>query len=282
MLEKTTKSTLYQNNVRLKRRYGQNFCIDLQLIRDIVEAADVSDQDHILEIGPGIGTLTRELARRTKKVTTIEVDEEMVGILKKELRHIENLDIIHADIMEWEGIPSLSSPLKVVANLPYYITTPILMKLLEYKSYLSDITVMVQKEVAERMCADHSSKAYGALSLAISYHTDPHFVRAVPRTAFLPAPKVDSAVVHMRILEHPAVQVNDEEAFFTLIRTAFSQRRKTLMNSLSNQRIFDKNKEEIGLAIEQAGFESNIRAENLSLNEFQRLYQILVKNETKI
>lgn len=275
MLEKTTKSTLYHNKVKLKKRYGQNFCIDEHLIEDIVDAADINENDIILEIGPGIGSLTKEMAKLAKKVIAIEIDEEMVGILNKELKTFENVEVIQADIMKWEGIQRFEGKIKVVANLPYYITTPILMKLLEHKNRITDITVMVQKEVAERMCSGHSSKSYGALSLVISYHTIPEFIRVVPRTAFLPAPKVDSGVVHMKILETPSVTVRNEETFFTLIRTAFSQRRKTLLNSLANQSLFHKNKAELSSALEKAGFPSNIRAENLSLADFQKLYEIL-------
>lgn len=275
MLEKNTKSTLYRNKVRLKKKYGQNFCIDEHLIDDIIEAANINSNDTILEIGPGIGTLTKEMAKVAKHITAIEIDEEMVGILKKEFKNIDNINVINADIMEWNDIDTLETPIKVVANLPYYITTPILMRLLEYKNYITDITVMVQKEVAERICATNTSKAYGALSLAISYHTEPTFIRVVPRTAFLPAPKVDSGVIHMKILKNPAVIVDNEENFFTLIRSAFSQRRKTLLNSLSNQSVFNKSKAELSFAIEKAGFAPNIRAENLSLEDFQKLYKAL-------
>lgn len=275
MLEKTTKTTLYQNKVHLKKRYGQNFCIDGTLIDDIIKAADIRPDDNILEIGPGIGTLTKEMAKTAARVTAVEIDPEMVDILKKELKDFDNVSVIHADIMEWNGISDLKTPIKVVANLPYYITTPILMKLLEHKRHITDITVMVQKEVAERMCAGNGSKAYGALSLAIAYHSSPSFIRIVPRTAFLPAPKVDSGVVHMKILQTPAVKVEKEEEFFDLIRSAFSQRRKTLLNSLSNQSVFNKTKTEISSTLLKAGFEPNIRAENLSLEDFHRLYELL-------
>ena len=275
MLEKSTKSTLYNNKVRLKKKYGQNFCIDEHLIDDIINAANITSNDSILEIGPGIGTLTKEMAKIAKHVTAIEIDKEMVGILTKNFQNIENVTVINADIMEWNGITSFDSPIKVVANLPYYITTPILMKLLKHKNRITDITVMVQKEVAKRICATNTSKAYGALSLAIAYHTEANFIRTVPRTAFLPAPKVDSGVVHMKVLKNPAVIVDNEENFFTLIRTAFSQRRKTLLNSLSNQALFNKSKAELNLAITKAGFEPTIRAENLSLKDFQTLYQEL-------
>lgn len=275
MLERDTKKTLYENSVRLKKRYGQNFCIDSTVIDDIILASEISDTDTILEIGPGAGALTKSLAIVAKKVIAVEIDKDMVGILNKELKAYDNVEVINEDIMKWNYPSDLPKGIKVVANIPYYITTPILMRLLEQKEIFSRITVMVQKEVAERLCAKPSTKAYGAITLAINYSTQPDMIRIVDRKAFLPVPKVDSAVVTMKVLEKPRVCVNDELRLHELIRAAFLHRRKTLINSLCASNIFSLSKDIIKTAITASGFDSNIRAENLSLKDFAKLLEEL-------
>lgn len=277
MLERDTKKTLYENSVRLKKKYGQNFCIDSSVIDDIVKASKINNEDTVLEIGPGAGVLTKELAKTAKKVIAVEIDDEMVKLLQKELKDFDNIDIINQDIMKWKGLSSLPKGTKVVANLPYYITTPILIRLLEEKSLFDRITIMVQKEVGQRLCAKPSGKAYGAITLAVNYSTCANLVRIVDRKAFLPPPNVDSAVVTMKVLDKPQVYVSDETKLNTLIRTSFLHRRKTLINSLSASNIFSLGKEKIKTAIEKSGFKPNIRAENLSLEDFARLLEFLLK-----
>ena len=277
MLERDTKKTLYENSVRLKKKYGQNFCIDSSVIDDIVKASKINNEDTVLEIGPGAGVLTKELAKTAKKVIAVEIDDEMVKLLQKELKSFDNVDIINQDIMKWDRLSSLPIGTKVVANLPYYITTPILIRLLDERSLFDRITIMVQKEVAERLCAKPSTKAYGAITLAVNYTTQASLVRIVDRKAFLPPPNVDSAVVTMKVLDKPHVNVSDETKLNTLIRTSFLHRRKTLINSLSASNIFSLGKEKIKTAIEKSGFKPNIRAENLSLEDFAKLLEFLLK-----
>ena len=277
MLERDTKKTLYENSVRLKKKYGQNFCIDSSVIDDIVKASKINNEDTVLEIGPGAGVLTKELAKTAKKVIAVEIDDEMVKLLQKELKSFDNVDIINKDIMKWDRLSSLPIGTKVVANLPYYITTPILIRLLDERSLFDRITIMVQKEVAERLCAKPSTKAYGAITLAVNYSTQASLVRIVDRKAFLPPPNVDSAVVTMKVLDKPQVYVSDETKLNTLIRTSFLHRRKTLINSLSASNIFSLGKEKIKTAIEKSGFKLNIRAENLSLEDFAKLLEFLLK-----
>ena len=277
MLEKDTKKTLHENSVKLKKKYGQNFCIDSTVIDDIIKASKINNEDTVLEIGPGAGVLTKELAKTAKKVIAVEIDDEMVKLLQKELKSFDNVDIINQDIMKWDRLSSLPIGTKVVANLPYYITTPILIRLLDERSLFDRITIMVQKEVAERLCAKPSTKAYGAITLAVNYSTQASLVRIVDRKAFLPPPNVDSAVVTMKVLDKPQVYVSDETKLNTLIRTSFLHRRKTLINSLSASNIFSLGKEKIKTAIEKSGFKLNIRAENLSLEDFAKLLEFLLK-----
>ena len=277
MLERDTKKTLYENSVKLKKKYGQNFCIDSSVINDIVKASKINNEDTVLEIGPGAGVLTKELAKTAKKVIAVEIDDEMVKLLQKELKSFDNVDIINQDIMKWDRLSSLPIGTKVVANLPYYITTPILIRLLDERSLFDRITIMVQKEVAERLCAKPSTKAYGAITLAVNYTTQASLVKIVDRKAFLPPPNVDSAVVTMKVLDKPHVDVSDESKLNTLIRSAFLHRRKTLNNSLCASNIFSLGKDKIRQAIEDSGFSPNIRAENLSLEDFARLLEFLLK-----
>jgi 16S rRNA (adenine1518-N6/adenine1519-N6)-dimethyltransferase len=232
-----TKKILRENNIRLKKNLGQNFLIDQNIIDQIISAAALEKGDQVIEIGPGIGALTQSLAEEAEKVWAIELDERFISILKESLTEYNNINYINADVLEYnfaELLNKFSNDVKVVANLPYYITTPIIMRLLEEKLDLERIVVMVQKEVAERMVATpEDGKSYGSPSLTVRYYSKPRIHTIVPRTVFMPQPKVDSAIVVMEIREKPAVEVKDEDLLFDLIKASFQLRRKTIRNSLS-------------------------------------------------
>lgn len=253
-------STGYKN--RPKKRFGQNFLIDMGIADKIIEAADIADTDTVLEIGPGRGVLTERLCGLAGEVIAVEIDRDLAPLL-----HGDNLTVIQGDILklELDEILPKDMPVKVVANLPYYITTPILMKLLESSVRIECIVVMVQKEVALRMCAQNTSSDYGALSLAVAFYSKPCIVIEVPASAFRPAPKVDSAVVCLQIL-NPPLSGRKRDALFSCIKAAFAQRRKTLINALSSAGIIDKLI--CGQILEEMGFDVNIRGERLSLMDF--------------
>ena len=270
-----TKSILLKYGFLTKHRLGQNFLIDDDVPPQIAEDAAVNENDHVLEIGPGVGSLTKVLCERAAFVTSVEVDEKLIGILNEELKDYRNVSLVHADILKTD-LQEISQrhpqcTFKVVANLPYYITTPILMKLLEASLPLQSITVMVQKEVADRMTASSGSKAYGSLSLAVQYYARAQIMQTVPPEAFLPAPKVSSAVVRLLLYENAPVAVCDEKLLFRVIRAAFEQRRKTLINALANTAGIGLSKEEIAACVKDAGFSSTVRGEALSLEQFAAL-----------
>jgi 16S rRNA (adenine1518-N6/adenine1519-N6)-dimethyltransferase len=270
---KIMKEILERHGFEFSKGLGQNFIIDGNIINKIVEAAGIDDNTGVIEIGPGFGTLTQGLCEKAKKVVAIEIDKSLRPVHIDTLGY-ENLKIIYDDFMkvdvnkliedEFEGLK-----VKLVANLPYYITTPIIMKVLEEKINISGITVMVQKEVAHRLSAKPGSKDYGAISLAVEYRANSRISLIVPSTVFMPRPKVDSAVITMDILDKPRVEVSDEKKLFAVIRAAFGQRRKTIHNSLSSNLGIDKVK--IKDAIERAGIDPSIRAEMLSIYEFAKL-----------
>lgn len=250
-----------------KKYLGQNFLYDPAILRRIIQVAQLERKDLVVEIGPGPGRLTRMLAERVEKVIAIELDALLFEKLKTELADHKNVELIHGDALKYayETLPEF----KVVANIPYHITTPIIFRLLEAKKNLISITLTVQKEVAERIVAEPGGKDYGLLSVMVQYRTEPKLKFLIPRGAFRPIPRVDSAVVHIKILEKPSVDVSDEEFFFRVVKTAFSQRRKMLSNSLKSIR------EDIKDKLAEAGIDPNRRAETLSIEEFARLSDIL-------
>lgn len=263
-----------------RKKYGQNFLIDTGVLESIVDTAGITKDDFVLEIGPGIGTLTQYLASYAGRVVAVEIDRTLIPILEDTLSGWDNVEILSADILKTD-IQKIADeknggkPIKICANLPYYITTPILMALLESGAPISDLTVMVQKEVAERMVTGPGSKEYGALSLAVQYYTKPEISLIVPPSSFMPRPHVDSAVVHMELYREPPVQVDDEAMLFKVIRASFNERRKTLQNGLSHYSEFDFTKEEIKEAIEQCGLPPAVRGEKLPLSEFACLANAL-------
>ncbi len=263
-----------------QKRYGQNFLIDPHVLDKIISAARITEQDFVVEIGPGIGTMTQYLSCRAREVAAIEIDKALIPILEDTLSeyknvHIINEDVLKVDICRLAEEKNQGRPVKVVANLPYYITTPIIMGLFEKHVPLESITIMVQKEVADRMRVGPGTKDYGALSLAVQYYAKPELVANVPQNCFMPRPKVGSAVIRLDRYEKPPVEVKNEAGMFALIRAAFNQRRKTLLNSLYNARELSYTKEELAAALEKLGWPAGVRGETLTLEEFAALSNIL-------
>ncbi|MBP3690382.1 MAG: 16S rRNA (adenine(1518)-N(6)/adenine(1519)-N(6))-dimethyltransferase RsmA [Schwartzia sp.] len=261
-----TKHILRAFDLHASRRLGQNFLISPGVVRAVVEAAEIENGDRVLEIGPGIGTLTQGLLEAGAEVTAVELDKKLPAVLAETLRGYEHLKVVQGDILKTD-IPALmgDQPFKVAANLPYYITTPILLSLLEQSLPITHIVTMVQKEVAERMTARPGGKDYGALSVAVQYHTEPEIVLDVPPSCFFPAPEVDSAVIACTVRQTPAVAVQDEKLFFRVVKASFGQRRKTLSNALKP---LGFSKAQIEDALLGAGIDSTRRGETLSLEEF--------------
>lgn len=255
--------------LRMSKKLGQNFLIDSHIVQGIVDAAEINAGDKVLEIGPGIGTLTQGLAEAGANVTAVELDKKLPAVLKETLKGYDNVKIVPGDILK-VNIKEImgEGEFKVAANLPYYITTPILMALLERHLPITNMVTMVQKEVAERMIAAPDSKAYGALSVAVQYYTEPKIVLDVPPRSFIPAPEVDSVVIACKVRKTPAVAAIDEKMFFRVVKAAFGQRRKTLANALKGGGF---PKEKISPAMEQANIEPHRRGETLSLTEFASL-----------
>ena len=259
-----------------QKRFGQNFLIDTHVLERIIEASEITKDDFVLEIGPGIGTMTQYLAEAAREVTAVEIDDALIPILKDTLKEWDNVTVLHGDILKTDirkiaDEKNQGRPIKVVANLPYYITTPIIMGLFESHVPVDSITVMVQKEVADRMQTGPGSKDYGALSLAVQYYAEPKIVANVPPNCFMPRPKVGSAVIRLTRHQNPPVTTLDEKLMFRLIRASFNQRRKTLSNSLKNSQELPYSKEEVEAAITECGLPLNIRGEALTLEQFARL-----------
>lgn len=273
---KNTIAVLQKYQFNFQKRFGQNFLIDEHVLNKIIDAAELSKDDVALEVGPGIGTLTQALAEQSEKVFAVEIDDALIPILSENLSEYDNVKIIHEDIMK-VSVDALSEKecggrkFKVVANLPYYITTPIVMNLLENSKKVESITIMVQKEVADRMKAGPGSKDYGALSLAVQYYAEPYLVANVPMNSFMPRPDVSSAVICLKKYETPKVQVKDEKLMFQLIRASFQKRRKTLQNGLRNATELSFTKAQVENAILKIGKDLNVRGETLTLEEFARL-----------
>ena len=259
-----------------QKKFGQNFLIDGHVLEKIINAAGVGKEDMVLEIGPGIGTMTQYLAENAGKVVAVEIDKNLIPILQETLSGYENVTVINEDILKVD-IKALAEeynqgrPIKVVANLPYYITTPIIMGLFESGVPIDNITVMVQKEVADRMQSGPGTKDYGALSLAVQYYAKPYIVANVPPNCFIPRPNVGSAVIRLTRHEEPPVKVTDPALMFDLIRASFNQRRKTLQNGLNNAQNLNFTKEQIGTAIEHMGLPATVRGEALTLEQFAGL-----------
>ena len=275
-----TIEVLQKYNFVFQKKFGQNFLIDTHVLDKIIGSAEITKDDVVLEIGPGIGTMTQYLACAAKKVIAVEIDKALIPILEDTLSEYENVRVINHDVLKVD-IAKLAEeenggkPIKVVANLPYYITTPIIMGLFENHVPIKSITVMVQKEVADRMQVGPGTKDYGALSLAVQYYAKPYIVANVPPNCFMPRPKVGSAVIRLERYENPPVTVKDEKLMFRLIRASFNQRRKTLANGLKNSPELDYTKEEIEAAIEALGRGASIRGEALTLEEFAKLADLL-------
>lgn len=271
-----TIEVLQKYKFNFQKKFGQNFLIDTHVLDKIILAANITKDDFVLEIGPGIGTMTQYLACAAREVTAVEIDKALIPILEDTLSDYENVSIINDDILKVD-IAALAmeknggKPIKVVANLPYYITTPIIMGLFENHVPLESITVMVQKEVADRMQVGPGTKDYGALSLAVQYYAEPYIVANVPPNCFMPRPSVGSAVIRLTRHEKPPVEVQDEKLMFRLIRASFNQRRKTLANGLKNSAELDLPKEVIAEAIGRLGRGESIRGEALTLQEFAAL-----------
>lgn len=283
---KNTIEILQKYNFNFQKKFGQNFLINTGVLEDIIDAAEVTDEDMVLEIGPGIGTMTQYLCENARQVIAVEIDTNLIPILKDTLSAYDNVriindDILKVDINELAREYNNGRSIKVVANLPYYITTPIIMGLFESHVPIESITVMVQKEVADRMQAGPGTKDYGALSLAVQYYSKPQIVVNVPPSCFMPQPKVGSTVISLRRHQQPVVQVEDEKLMFKVIRASFNQRRKTLANGLNNYGGINLTKEQIQQSIEELGVPVNIRGEALSLEQFACLSNIIGKKLVK-
>ena len=270
---KETIQVIQKYQFAFQKKFGQNFLIDPHVLDKIIAAAQISKDDCVLEIGPGIGTLTQYLAENARQVVAVEIDSNLIPILEETLKDYPNVTVINEDILkvDMEGLAkeyNQGRPIKVAANLPYYITTPIIMSLFEQQVPVDNITVMVQKEVADRMQAGPGSKDYGALSLAVQYYASPYIVANVPPNCFIPRPNVGSAVIRLTRHKEPPVKVKDEKLMFRIIRASFNQRRKTLANGLKNSPELDFTKEEIEEAILTLGKGASIRGEALTLDEF--------------
>ncbi len=271
--------TLRKFNLSPSKSLGQNFLIDQGILKSIVQAAELTKEDVVLEIGPGLGSLTAELAESAGSVLAVEIDKRLVPILKETLKDYDNIRIINADILQLDPAAEFGdvSPgrLKIVANLPYYITTPVIMKLLESGIKAKTMVLMVQKEVADRMKASPGGKDYGALSVAVQYYSKPSVVQEVPPQSFIPKPEVYSSVIKLELYDKPPVELYDEMLFFRLVKAAFGQRRKTLVNALNNAGYFCLDKEEIKGMLEKTGIGEKQRGETLSLEQFAQLANLI-------
>ena len=277
-----TIAVLNRYKFAFQKKFGQNFLIDTHVLERIIDEAGITPDDFVLEIGPGIGTMTQYLAERAGHVVAVEIDKALIPILSDTLSAYDNVEVINEDILKVDLNRLVQEknggrPIKVVANLPYYITTPIIMGLFESHVPLQSITIMVQKEVADRMQVGPGSKDYGALSLAVQYYAEPYIVANVPPNCFIPRPNVGSAVIRLTRHAKPPVEVKDKDLMFRLIRASFNQRRKTLQNGLSNAQDLSFSKEEIAAAIESLGLSPSVRGETLTLAQFAALSDVLGK-----
>ena len=283
---KATKEVVQKHNFKFSKSLGQNFLIDTNVIDRILEGARVQEGDYVIEVGPGIGTLTKEMGRTAEKVVAIEIDKTLIPILEETLADFPNIEVINQDILK-VNVQELvkeklnGGPVKLIANLPYYITTPIVMKFLEEDIPVTDIVVMFQKEVADRMNAQPNSKDYGALSVAVQYYCDTEIVAKAPRHMFMPQPNVDSTVIGLHVREERKYNVDNEDIFFKTVKASFGQRRKTLLNSLGGLGFLSK--DQIKIALQEANIDEKRRGETLSIEEFASLSNAVnrIHNESK-
>lgn len=277
---KKTIEIIQKYEFNFQKKFGQNFLIDTGILEEIIDAANVTEDDFVLEIGPGIGTMTQYLCEAARQVVAVEIDTNLIPILKETLSEYDNVEVINQDILKLD-INALADkynqgkPIKVVANLPYYITTPIIMGLFESHVPIDSITIMVQKEVADRMQVGPGTKDYGALSLAVQYYAEPEIVVNVPPSCFMPQPKVGSSVIRLTRHQEPPVQVENEKLMFQVIRASFNQRRKTLANGLNNFPAIKLTKEQIQESITELGVSVTVRGEALTLEQFAQLSNII-------
>jgi 16S rRNA (adenine1518-N6/adenine1519-N6)-dimethyltransferase len=276
-----TKEILNTYGFSFKKSLGQNFLIDVNILKNIIDQAGIDSSAGAIEIGPGIGALTEQLAQSADKVVAFEIDQRLLPILEETLSDYDNVEIINQDILKADVQEVVQEhfkpgqPVRVVANLPYYITTPILMKLLMDRLPIDSITVMIQKEVADRMAAEPNSKSYGSLSIAVQYYTEARVAMNVPKTVFMPQPNVDSSVLHLEMRSAPPVQVKNEDFFFDLVKASFGQRRKTLMNNLARHFKGKMDKEELREKLELVDIDPKRRGESLTMQEFAKLADCL-------
>ncbi len=281
-IPQNTIEVLQKYHFNFQKKFGQNFLIDTTVLDRIIAAADITKDDCVLEIGPGIGTMTQYLAENAREVVAVEIDKALIPILQDTLSAYDNVTVINEDILKVDINKIVEEknggkPIKVVANLPYYITTPIIMGLFESHVPLKSITIMVQKEVADRMQVGPGTKDYGALSLAVQFYAKPEIVANVPPNCFMPRPNVGSAVIRLTRYDKPPVEVADEKRMFDLIRASFNQRRKTLVNGLANAGNLNLTKEQVTQALKEMGLPATVRGEILTLTEFGKLSDLLAK-----
>lgn len=282
-----TIAVLNRYGFSFQKKFGQNFLIDENVVEKIVRDAGVTKDDFVLEIGPGIGTMTQILCENAREVVAVEIDDKLIPILTEDtLSWYDNVTVIHEDILKLDIVKLANErnggkPIKVVANLPYYITTPIIMGLFESHVPLDSITIMVQKEVADRMQVGPGTKDYGALSLAVQYYAKPQIILNVPASCFMPRPNVDSAVIQLTRYEKPPVEVKDEHLMFRLIRASFNQRRKTMTNSVGNSPELSVSKEQMAAVLEKCGLSATVRGEALTLEQFAELANVLSEDTGK-
>lgn len=275
-----TKAVLEKHHFTLQKKYGQNFLIDGNILEKIVSEAGITKTDFVLEIGPGIGTMTQYLCEAAREVVAVEIDRFLIPVLEDTLKEYDNVTVINSDILKLDLNAFIQEknnghPVKIVANLPYYITTPIVMELFESHAPIESITIMIQKEVADRMQVGPGTKDYGALSLAVQYYAKPQIVAVVPPSCFMPRPNVSSAVIRLDRYSEPPVKVIEEKLFFQIIRASFNQRRKTLVNGMMNGMNLGYTKEELGNILVSMGWKENVRGEALTIEEFAQLSNVL-------
>lgn len=281
-----TKALLNKYGFSFQKKFGQNFLIDPRVLDKIIDAANITKEDCVIEIGPGIGSVTQALLENAGKVISIEIDDKLIPILTEEYGHNEHFKLIHKDVLKVDlkkliAEESPNRPIKVVANLPYYITTPIVMTLLENDLPIESITVMVQKEVADRLASKPGSKQYGAITVSVNYYAEPYLVANVPRNCFMPRPNVDSAVIKLMINQDPVVKANNTKQMFDIIKAAFLLRRKTLLNTLAAHANLGLSKEELKTLLDESGIGAQTRGETLSLEDFARLSDYIDEHRNK-